>query len=102
MLRWSDSSTRIRFEPILGVLELNLLSDIEFLNKLKYYAIKFISKTDGKYEKYDIDNGIFSRLQNNKNFTKEKYALISSLRNKMWISDNKLLSEEELNALFTL
>lgn len=102
MLRWNDSTTKIRFDPILGVLELNLLSDIEFLNKLKYYAIKFISKTDGKYAKYDIDNGIFSRLQNNKNFTKEKYALISSLRNKMWIFDDKLLSEEEVTVLFTL
>ena len=102
MLRWSDITTRIRFEPILGVLELNELSTSDFLDKLKYYVTKFVTKTNGKYGKYDIDGGIFSRLQNNKNFDKQKYALISSLREKMWISDDKFLTEEEVNVLLTI
>jgi len=102
MLRWSDLTSRIRFEPVLGVLELNKLSDNDFLDKLKYYVIKYVLKTDGKFAKYDIDNGIFSRLQNNENFAREKYRLISSLRDTMWNTDEKFMTESEIRRLFTI
>jgi hypothetical protein len=103
MLRWADSIHKINFELVLGVHELNLLSNNDFLDKLGYYVIKFISTaTNGKFEKYDIENGIFSRLQSNNNLDKDKYKLISLLRDKMWMSGDKFLTHDEVKALFTL
>jgi hypothetical protein len=102
MLCWKDLTTRIRFEPVIGVLELNMRSSEDFLYQLKDYVVKFICKTDGQYAKYDIENGIFSRLQNNENLSKEKYRLISSLRQKMWITTEKLMSMDEVCKLFSV
>jgi hypothetical protein len=102
MLRWNDKSTKVKFEIILGVLELNILADIEFVQKLEYYVINFISKTNEKIDKYDIDNGIFSRLQNNENLKKEKYELINFLREKMWIDNSNSMTNEEVKKLFSL
>jgi len=83
MLRWSNSTTKIRRESILGVMELNMLPNPDFLDKLKYYVTRFITKTGDLYEKYDIENGIFSRLQNNEKLHADKYRLILSKRKTM-------------------
>ena len=55
-----------------------------------------------KYDKYDIDNAIFSRLQNNELLNKNKYELINKLREKMWLNADKNITEIELNYLFKL
>ncbi len=97
MLMWQTDTGRT-----IGVNDLNILSQREFLKELLYISRGVILKTCGGISKYDVENGIFSRLQNNKILHSEKYELISNLREKMWsMTEGSIMSDDELVFLFT-
>ena len=100
---WSENSD-IKFgtDVVFGVIALNNLSNQDFCTNLKHFIVNFMTSINKKYDKYDIDNAIFSRLQNNELLNKNKYELINKLREKMWLNADKNITEIELNYLFKL
>ena len=63
------------------------------------YILKQLDKIkkcqDQMYWKYDIDNGILSRLQHNSNLSEHIYLKINKLRESMWLNNNQYISFEE-------
>ena len=100
-LVWEDNTVLKGFPyvEVLGVNQINELSDKEFYEHLKMLTVRFIKQIDEKYNGYDINNALFSRLQLNKNLSPTKYKLVSDLRTKMWnIGD--YLTVADLDVLF--
>ena len=91
---------------ILGVIKLNEISEGDFVHELYKYSnvlIKRVKNTDNKNViwKHNINNGIFTPLQLNKNLSKEKYEIINTIRERLWsVNEGEYLNFIELNALF--
>ena len=98
--------TSLRRVQIKGVEELNELSNKDFCDYLYEFSnnTNIIKKVkDNNIDvnwKHDINNGVFSMLQLNKHLSKEKYELLSKLRDRLWINKYEYLSKQDLKELF--
>lgn len=70
---------------------------------LKSYVDLLIRSDDGSYDKYDVENAIFSRLQRGgSKLDESKYQLVNKLRQKMWSTDENSMDSTKLDNLFIL
>lgn len=94
-----DTHTHIYKRELLGIHSLNKMNNNEFKKKLCEYLnlIKKV-KIDSKelYWKHDINNGLFTLLQLNKNLQEEKNNLINLMREQLWIVDEEDYIEHNL------
>jgi len=90
---------------LLGVTALNKLSNDIFLKQLHEYAHLVIYKNIINEQKviwkHDINNGILTPLQLNKNLLPEKYELINVIRELLWKDNNEYLNDEETEQIFS-
>lgn len=93
-LRWPNNS----YNRLPGIFDINNMSKDEFNNLILKIVLR-IEKNGDLYEKYDIENGIFSRLQRNENFNENLYNYVSLLRNLLWNNNNKFISYDELKIM---
>lgn len=54
-------------------------------NNIIKYLNKNVMDKPNFYWKYDIENGIFSRLQNDKYISKDNYEYINKMREQLWL-----------------
>jgi hypothetical protein len=74
--------------------------------EFEQYFLTMISKIKKshkeKYWKYDILNGIISRLQNNENLSQKIYLQLNKLRDLLWIDNDEYISLEEFKDMIEL
>lgn len=91
MLRWQSEDTYI-FKGVNSINKMNR----EELNEMLIKTIKLIKSDNGSYYKYDIDNVIFMRLQNNEELNKDIYDYFNELRDKIWHDSDYIVKLEDL------
>ena len=74
---------------------INNMLEKEFILLVLKMVIEIRMNGDN-YNKYDIENGILSRLQNCSDLSSSKYNIISRLRNIMWYDNKSIISYDEL------
>jgi len=89
MLTWPDYKNRC----LPGIMEINK-GDLRNLNDVILQTVNMIRKVNGKYWKYDINNGILSRLQNNDNLKTEFYEYLSRLRERLFSGTDEYITKE--------
>lgn len=85
------------------IFELNTGTNQTHIDYMKKQVQKIIPSefTDNEqpheqvYWKYDIDNGILSYLQRNDNLNKQTYAKLNRIRDLMWQSDKKCITQTQ-------
>ena len=82
-LIWPDNTvySLLKKHEILGIVEINLLNNSEFINLICKYIIDLfnIDNTD-QFDKTEINRRLLIRLQNNKYLDKIKNNIINILR----------------------
>ena len=99
-LTWNSHSIIKKGDIVLGIIELNEYSNNDFIEYIKYLIVTYIKKEKNKYNRYDIENGILSRMQNNKLMNKDKYNLINKIREYMWSKFNDDFDDNSINLFF--
>ena len=95
---WSDNDTYIRTYKMYGVNTINELDKLDIITFILDVIEKFITPSEKqpiKYGKYDIDNAILSRLQNNDRLNSEIYDWLTKVRDKMWYSNDRTISLDD-------